>query len=76
MVLACSLEYNTDLYHEETIQRMALHFERLLQQGIEAPDQLLTRLKMVTMEEKAQIDARMKRNMRYFDTEHAIHQII
>ena len=73
--LACSLEYNTDLYHEETIQRMALHFERLLQHGIEAPDQLLTRLKMVTMEEKAQIDARMKQNMRYFDTEHAIHKL-
>lgn len=73
--LACSFEYNTDFYYEETIQRMADHFERLLQHGTEAPDQLLTRLQMVSVEEKAQEAAQMKQNKRYFDTEHAIHQL-
>ncbi|MCA0756969.1 amino acid adenylation domain-containing protein [Paenibacillus sp. N4] len=68
-------EYNTDLYREETIRRMAGHFERLLQHGIEAPDQLLTRLQMVTIEETAQEAAQMKQNKRDFDTEHAIHQL-
>nr|WP_245592364.1 non-ribosomal peptide synthetase [Ectobacillus panaciterrae] len=73
--LACSFEYNTDLYHKETIQRMARHFEQLLQHGTETPDQLLTCLQMVTAEEKAQDIAQMKQNTRCFDTEHAIHQL-
>ncbi|MBD2871901.1 amino acid adenylation domain-containing protein [Paenibacillus sp. IB182493] len=73
--LTCSFEYNTALYREETIRRMAGHFERLLRHGTEAPDQWLTRLQMVTLEEAAQEAARMKQNKRYFDTEHAIHQL-
>ncbi|MBM7584496.1 tyrocidine synthetase-3 [Bacillus pakistanensis] len=73
--LECSFEYNTDLYNEETIQRMASHFERLLQHATEAPDQLLTRLQMITEEEKAQEVAKMHQKTRVFDEGHSIHQL-
>ncbi|WP_274651223.1 non-ribosomal peptide synthetase [Paenibacillus humicola] len=72
---ACSFEYNTDLFDEETIRRMAQHYERLLQHGMEDPDQLLTRLRMVTKGEQAQEESRRHRNNREYSTEHAIHQL-
>ena len=45
-------EYGRDLFKEATVERMAAHFERLLQVVTEAPEQKLGELEVVTAAEK------------------------
>lgn len=48
-------EYNRDLFDEETIERMAAQFERLLQSVAEHPDQKVTELPILPEEEYRQV---------------------
>jgi amino acid adenylation domain-containing protein len=50
-----SIEYNTDLYHEATIQRMADHFTRLLQSVIKEPAGKVGRLNMLSEAEQEKL---------------------
>ncbi|RBL90698.1 non-ribosomal peptide synthetase [Chitinophaga flava] len=50
--LTLDIEYCTDLFHEETITRMAAHYERLLQSVIEAPAQLIGAVNILTAAEE------------------------
>jgi non-ribosomal peptide synthetase component F len=43
-----SLEYNTDLFDEATIEKMTRHFQRLLQSIVAGPDSRLKELEMLT----------------------------
>jgi amino acid adenylation domain-containing protein len=49
------LNYNTDLFEPETIARMATHFQMLLQAAVEAPDQKISRLALLSAEEERQL---------------------
>jgi amino acid adenylation domain-containing protein len=49
------LEYNTDLFDAATIQRMARHLERLLEAAISNPDEQVSRLRLLTDDERQQI---------------------
>ena len=52
--LYCTFEYDSDLYDESTIQRMAGHFITLLERVLEDPDEVLSKLPLLTEQEMAQ----------------------
>ncbi|NIG57753.1 condensation domain-containing protein, partial [Chitinophaga sp. Cy-1792] len=49
------IEYNTDIYQEETIQRLLAHMEELLRSVIQAPLVPLNQLNILTAKEKEQL---------------------
>jgi len=50
-----SVEYSTELYHEETIARLIVHYKELLQSIVKSPHQQIDRLPMLTGQEEHQI---------------------
>jgi amino acid adenylation domain-containing protein/non-ribosomal peptide synthase protein (TIGR01720 family) len=46
-----ALEYSTDLYHADTIRRMLVHFENLLEALVERPDIPISEIQILTAEE-------------------------
>ena len=48
-------EYNTDLFDESTVQRMAEHFETLLRAIVEDPQQSLSAFRMLTGDERQRL---------------------
>ncbi|MCB8954285.1 MAG: amino acid adenylation domain-containing protein [Ardenticatenales bacterium] len=54
-VIECSWEYNTDLYEDETIVRLAAQFETLLGAALADPDQPIGYLPLLTPDTEAQI---------------------
>jgi amino acid adenylation domain-containing protein len=53
--LACSFEYNTDLFEAETIARLARHFQTLLAGAAADPDCRLSQLPLMTPAEQHQL---------------------
>jgi Condensation domain/TubC N-terminal docking domain len=51
------LKYDTALFEEDTIQRMAVHFQMLLTGIVENPDERVGDLRLLTVAERAQIHA-------------------
>jgi len=49
------IEYNTDLFEQETIGRLIDHFKRLLQQIVENPDQPVSGIRFISDEEERQL---------------------
>ena len=49
------LNYNTDLFHAASIERMARHFERLLEAAVSDPDEQVSRLRLLTETEKVEV---------------------
>jgi surfactin family lipopeptide synthetase A len=49
------LEYNTDLFKRETIERMVRHFEYILEQVLAAPDLRLSDFELVTQVEREEL---------------------
>ncbi len=49
------LEYNTDLFDAATIRRMARHLEHLLETAVSNPDEQVSRLPLLTDDERRQI---------------------
>ncbi|MBC8757067.1 amino acid adenylation domain-containing protein [Kordia sp. YSTF-M3] len=50
-----NLEYNTDLFKEERIQRFCVHFEELMSAVVEAPSQKISELNYITNQERQQL---------------------
>lgn len=50
------IEYDTDLYQEETIHWMGQHFLEVVQKVVDEPEQLIGRIEMTTEKEKQFID--------------------
>ena len=48
-------EYNTDLFNESTVQRMARHFSALVESIVTAPEQSIDRLNMMSADESFQV---------------------
>src|SRR5579883_1475478 len=59
-------EYATDLFEVETIQRMAKHFEVLLQEIVDKPQQPISTLPMLTAAELLQIQRWNQKQTDYF----------
>ena len=53
--LKIGLEYNSDIYTEQTAGQMVLHFEQLLEQAVQHPDTAIESLDYLTAAEKAQL---------------------
>ena len=53
--LVLSWEYNTDLFRESTIARMATHFENLVSSLLDAPNQSVSSATMLSADEKNKI---------------------
>jgi len=51
----CLIQYNTDLYKQERILRMASHFTRLLESAVSSPEVHVGRLKMLSANEQKQL---------------------
>ncbi|MFV8348040.1 condensation domain-containing protein, partial [Flavobacterium sp. ZB4P13] len=50
--LGLSIQYNTDIYNIELIERMFIHFENLLDQSLGHPETLIQEIDYLTQEEK------------------------
>src|SRR5438045_617664 len=53
--LSGQLEYNTDLFDAATIRRMAQHLKHLLEAAVSNPDEQVSRLRLLTDDERRQI---------------------
>lgn len=53
--LHVNIEYNTSLFHQETIERLAGHWRHLICQMIMSPEQTLSEFELATQEEKQQL---------------------
>jgi amino acid adenylation domain-containing protein len=53
--LICSMDFNTDLFNSDTIQRLLTHFLNLLQACIDNPQQLISEIKLLPETEEQQL---------------------
>ncbi|HKG23082.1 MAG TPA: condensation domain-containing protein, partial [Blastocatellia bacterium] len=53
--LACSMEYDTDLFDSDTIRRMLSHFQTLLESVIRDPNRQITEVSFLTEREREEI---------------------
>src|SRR5215204_1270583 len=63
--LQCNVEYNTDLYKEETIVRMTDHFRQLLSSIVQSPESKVGSLSILTKKESADILSLTKSKIDY-----------
>ncbi|HLK61157.1 MAG TPA: condensation domain-containing protein, partial [Chthonomonadaceae bacterium] len=74
--LRVSLEYNTDLFDGDRIERMLGHFQTLLQAIVADPDREISRLPLLTETEKQQILVAWNQTQQDFPTRPCLHQLI
>ncbi len=70
-----SLEYNTDLYEEATMQRLLRHFETLLEGVVTSPDAQIADLPLLTAPERQQLLYDWNDTRKTFDRERCIHEL-
>ncbi|MBZ0307574.1 MAG: AMP-binding protein, partial [Anaerolineae bacterium] len=69
-------EYNTDLFHPETIERMSNHLQMLLRSAAEQPDQRLEELRLLTDEEEVQLLINWNQTQADYPAESGMHHVI
>lgn len=72
--LGLSIEYNIDLFDASTIERMAGHFETLLESGIKNPAQRISRLTLLTEAERLRLSTQWLDATCEYPRDHCIHQ--
>ena len=70
-----SIEYNTDLFDQPTIARMADHFQQLVQGIVANPDQTLSALPLLTPKEYHQIVHEWNDSVTEYPREKCVHQL-
>nr|WP_083858705.1 non-ribosomal peptide synthetase [Paenibacillus sp. OSY-SE] len=73
--IVCSIEYATELYELETVERMAGHFTQLIDAVVGNPHARLASLQMVTAEEQDQIQNIFNATDMGYPREKTIHQM-
>jgi amino acid adenylation domain-containing protein len=68
-------DYNTDLFEAATIKRMARHFESLLENIVENPDQPLSRLELMTGQERHQVIIEWNQTKVDFPNDVCLHEL-
>src|SRR5262249_40171261 len=53
--IACDLEYSLDLFEQETIRRMARHYEKLLEEVVRDAEQTIGEIELLSGAEREQI---------------------
>lgn len=69
------LNYNTDLFHEDTIKRMRDHFQRLLEDVVEDADQHLLDLPLLTEPEREHILVEWNTTQTAYSQESCFHRL-
>ncbi|HEV7396496.1 MAG TPA: amino acid adenylation domain-containing protein, partial [Pyrinomonadaceae bacterium] len=70
-----SLQYNSDLFEDATIKRMAGHFQTLLQGIVTDPEQRISQLQMLTAAEERQLLLEWNETAREYPRDKCIHQL-
>ena len=70
-----SLEYNTDLFEEATMQRLLRHFQTLLESIVNNPDASIADLPLLTSSERQQLLVEWNDTRKTFRRELCIHQL-
>jgi amino acid adenylation domain-containing protein len=73
--LSAVIGYNTDLFKEAVIERMLGHFERLLQEAVQNPDEKVGLLQMLTEEEREQVLVEWNDTDRDYPTDKCLHEL-
>nr|QEO74531.1 condensation domain-containing protein [uncultured bacterium] len=74
-VLGASLEYNTDLFEQQSIERMVGHFQRLLEGIVADPEQRVSELPLLSEAELHQLLYQWNDTRAPFPAESCIHQL-
>jgi amino acid adenylation domain-containing protein len=69
------LEYNTDIFEEATIARMAGHYQKLLEEMLAQPEQRITDLPLLTTGESEQLLVEWNATERVYAQDLHIHQL-
>jgi amino acid adenylation domain-containing protein len=70
------LEFNTDLFHKETIERMAEHLKVMLQAVVQAPETPIGELPLLTERERKQILVEWNDTATEYPKDKCIHQLV
>jgi amino acid adenylation domain-containing protein len=70
-----SLEYNTDLFNDDTIERLIGHFETLLEAALANPDQRLSQLPLLSKDERRNILSEWNGERADYPRELCIHEL-
>ena len=70
------LEYKTDLYNRETMQRALAHYWRLLRSAMADPQQRIAQLELLDAREQAQLVHEWNETYVAYDREKCIHELI
>ncbi|MEW9701479.1 amino acid adenylation domain-containing protein [Paenibacillus sp. SI8] len=73
--LCSSWEYNTDLFNEETVLRIADHFWHLLEEAIAGPERKLSEFTLLTVEERHQMLTEWNDTAAEYASEQHIHRL-
>ena len=73
--LALSLEYNADLFDEATIQRMAGHYQRLLEAIVARPAECIAELPLMTDAERQQVLVEWNDTRTEYPADKCIHEL-
>ncbi|QSQ17129.1 amino acid adenylation domain-containing protein [Myxococcus landrumensis] len=73
--LALALEYDTDLFDADTIERMLGHYQALLASAVRSPDTSITALPLLTDAERQQLLVDWNHTSTDFPQQHSIHDL-
>jgi amino acid adenylation domain-containing protein len=73
--LVATVEYNTDLFHTDTINRMLGHFSTLLDGIVANPDNAIGNLPLLTASEKQQLIVEFNNTKTDFPSDKCLHQL-
>ncbi|BCL84581.1 non-ribosomal peptide synthetase [Ktedonobacteria bacterium brp13] len=69
-------EYNTDLYEEATFARLTTHFQKVLEDMLARPDQLVSEVALLSAPERKQILEQWNDTQSTFPSDVCVHQLI
>ncbi|MDQ1592737.1 MAG: hypothetical protein QOG71_3364 [Pyrinomonadaceae bacterium] len=70
------LEYNADLFDEETARRMTRHFERLLEEMVSQPERRVSELELLTEGERRQLIEEWNATRSEYAREMCVHELV
>ncbi|WP_432408908.1 amino acid adenylation domain-containing protein [Wukongibacter sp. M2B1] len=74
-IIEFDLEYCTELYKKETIQRLSRHFKNILRKIAENPEESIDQIDMLTEEEKRQLLIDFNDTKREYPRDKTIHEL-
>ena len=69
------LEYNTDIFEPETIERFAVHYQKLLEAIVVNPEQRVGEVSLLTTAEEHYLREEVNDTARHFETELLTHEL-